>query len=181
MQANPAQEVCLSFRGTPNPSQQVRKRWSVLWTIDIKRQIGSVGCQILRHQVDLDHSLTRQRFHFGGDRVDAPTPLRTPKLGNDAKSARTIAALGDLYIAKVAGLGGRSRRGVIVQIGRNRGDINHLITAANRSRNLGHFSRTEQVIDLRNLAVQLFRIALRQTASDHQPLTATALFERGHL
>ena len=64
-------------------------------------KVVPVSGEVLRDEIDFDHSAMGQRLRFEGDVFDRTAELGSAKLRNDAESALLVAAFGHLHIRGV--------------------------------------------------------------------------------
>ena len=144
-------------------------------------QVGAVGRQILRDEADLLGAAGDQIARLAQHRLGRAAALRAAELGDDAEGAGAIAPFGDLDVRGVRRLRAAPRRRVVVEIGRRVDDAQAVDRPGDRLGDGADLVGADELIDLGHLRRQLFRVALRQTAGDHQPLAAPRLLVLGHL
>jgi len=176
MQANPAQTLDLGE--APQQSGEVRSR--VGFAI---RQIAAVGGEILCDEADLGGAPGCHGLGFTHHRIGLTAALRTAQLGDDAKCARSIAALGDLQIGRVRRHRGGTRGVIVIQIARGLGDMHALICAlaAYRLDDLAHLVGADEGVDLGHFVGELLRITLGKATRDDEALAAAGLLELAHV
>src|SRR6185312_3287140 len=145
------------------------------------RQIGPVGRQVLRDETDLLGAAGDQVARLAGDRLGRAAALRPAQLGDDAEGAGAIAPLGDLHVGAVRRLRAAARGRVVVEIRRRVDDAQPRAGAGDRLGDRPDLVGADEVVDLRHLVRQLFRVALGQAPGHHQPLAGAGLLVARHL
>src|SRR5947209_16325324 len=72
-------------------------------------EVFTIAGRVLTNESNFTRARLRQALSFGNHRFEAAGPELSAELGNDAKRARMIAALGDFDVSHVPGRGEYAR------------------------------------------------------------------------
>ena len=167
-------------------AQESNQRWAARGIDRLARsrffapQIHSVVSRVLTDQIDLTHAFRDEAANFREHRLHCPAAMFASHLGNDAKTAGMIAALGDFYVGGMRRCQAKSRRIVIGNVSWSRVrerkvDIFIRDNSLDNRAKLFHFIEADECIDFRHFFAQLAREALRHAAAHNQLLAGTSI------
>src|SRR5450631_1022014 len=160
-------------------AQQRRQPWRL--GMVSTRKVGAARRESLRDQAYLFGPARDEIPRLAQDRLGRAAALRAAELGDDAERAGAIAPLRDLDVRGVHRLRAAAGRRVVVEIRRCVDDAQTIDRSGDRLGDGADLVGADELIDFGHLGRQLFRVALRQTAGDHQSLAAPRLLVLGHL
>ena len=141
-------------------------------------EVFAVTSGVLTDQIDFANAHGEHAGGFVDDALEATAAEVPAKLRNDAEGAGVIAALGNLYVGRVAGSGEDAFGEIVIEVGTG-GELLGLEAFAKGSDSF-EFVGAEDGVDIGNVLLDIGPEAFDETAGDHEALGFAGSFVFGH-